>query len=225
MIRTTSWSAALLGVALVLSSCGSKKPKAGEGNFPTAAEAAGTVQEGQVGEGSLKGRGTQSGQDSGAPTDGMALPDADAAAREAAEREKAAREAAERAAKGLRPAGETGTEGAPIAELPPIFFKIDSDVLDDAAQAGVAKAAEFLKSKATLQVVLRGNADDTGTEEYNFALGSRRAEAVRDALVAAGVAGERLDTISFGETMPADPAETETARAANRRVEFFVYEK
>lgn len=115
--------------------------------------------------------------------------------------------------------------GAEIPELPEILFEYDTDSLSESAKAAVAKAAEVLKRRPELLVVLRGHTDDRGTPEYNMALGSRRALAVQAALLEAGIAADRIDTLSFGEELPADPADSEEARAKNRRVEFFVFER
>lgn len=114
-------------------------------------------------------------------------------------------------------------EGAPTPELPNVYFLLDSDKLEAAAIAVLNKNAVYLKGQAKLQVVLRGHCDDSGTEEYNFALGSKRAQAVRDYLVDKGIHPTRMETVSFGESLPAVEGEDEASRAKNRRVEFFVY--
>jgi peptidoglycan-associated lipoprotein len=71
-------------------------------------------------------------------------------------------------------------------------------------------------------IIIAGFTDERGTEEYNRGLGERRAQAVRDALIGMGVNGARLQTVSFGEDMPADPGSGEEAWAKNRRAEFGV---
>ena len=68
-----------------------------------------------------------------------------------------------------------------------------------------------------MTVQLEGHADERGTREYNLALGQRRANAARDALVAGGVAGARIATISYGKDKPAALGSTEDAWAQNRR--------
>jgi peptidoglycan-associated lipoprotein len=68
-------------------------------------------------------------------------------------------------------------------------------------------------------VILTGFTDERGTEEYNRALGDRRAQAMRDALIGPGASPARIQTVSFGLEMPADPGHNEPAWAKNRRVE------
>lgn len=123
------------------------------------------------------------------------------------------------------PGGEFAPESRTIPELPPILFEFDQFALTDQAKAGLPVHATFLAQNPELRVVLRGHTDDSGTEEYNLSLGSRRALAVRDWLIReGGIAAERLTTVSFGELLPASDLQTTQARAQNRRVEFFVYE-
>lgn len=114
--------------------------------------------------------------------------------------------------------------GRAIAELKNVLFEFDSDEVTPAARAVIEANAAYLQANPNLRVVLRGHTDDRGTPEYNLSLGDRRANAVLEALVALGIPADRLETVSFGEDLPLDPAETDAARAQNRRVEFFVYE-
>ena len=71
-------------------------------------------------------------------------------------------------------------------------------------------------------VQIQGHCDERGTNEYNLALGERRAMAAYNYLVTLGVPGDRLSTISYGEEMPVDPGHNEEAWAKNRRDEFKV---
>ncbi|MDD2891137.1 MAG: OmpA family protein [bacterium] len=73
-----------------------------------------------------------------------------------------------------------------------------------------------------VSVLIEGNTCDIGTNEYNMALGEKRANAAKDYLVKLGVNAERLSTISYGEEKPVDPAHTEAARVQNRRADFKV---
>jgi peptidoglycan-associated lipoprotein len=82
-----------------------------------------------------------------------------------------------------------------------------------------AKAA-VLRTHGDLRLRLVGHADERYTEEYNFVLGTRRAEAAKDYLVRRGIDAGRLTTASMGETQPLDPRSNEEAWARNRRVEF-----
>lgn len=117
-----------------------------------------------------------------------------------------------------RPAGERSPD------LETIHFAFDDDALDDEARATLAQNAAFLRENGDLRVVLRGHTDQIGTDEYNLTLGSRRAQRVRDALIELGIAGERIETVSFGRTVPVEPGDNPEAHAANRRVEFFLWE-
>ena len=71
-----------------------------------------------------------------------------------------------------------------------------------------------------MQIQIAGHCDDRGTEEYNLALGQKRAEVAKKYLVSLGVDPSRIQTISYGEDRPLDPRDTEEAWAANRRDEF-----
>ena len=81
---------------------------------------------------------------------------------------------------------------------------------------------DILRGHPGVRVRITGHADERYTDEYNFVLGTRRAEAAKDYLVRRGVDGARLETASMGETQPIDPASNEEAWAKNRRDEFLV---
>ncbi len=100
----------------------------------------------------------------------------------------------------------------------PVHFAFDSSAVspDD---GGKVQAADFLQ-RAPNSVIVAGFTDERGTAGYNRALGEKRAGAVREALVNAGVSPARIQTVSFGAEMPVDPASNENAWAANRRAEF-----
>jgi peptidoglycan-associated lipoprotein len=72
---------------------------------------------------------------------------------------------------------------------------------------------------ANKNVILAGFTDERGTPEYNRGLGERRAQAARNYLISLGVSPNRIQTVSFGQEMPADPAHDEAAWAKNRRAE------
>ena len=98
-----------------------------------------------------------------------------------------------------------------------VLFDYDSSVLDPAATQTLDRQAAWLKQYPDVIVTIEGHADERGTREYNLALGDRRANAVKNYLLALGVSADRLLTISYGEERPADPAHDEAAWAANRR--------
>ncbi|HXA38452.1 MAG TPA: peptidoglycan-associated lipoprotein Pal [Phenylobacterium sp.] len=97
-----------------------------------------------------------------------------------------------------------------------VYFDYDQySVRNDAAPLLDAQA-DWLKRYPAVQVRIEGNADERGTEEYNLALGARRANAVREYLVAHGVAAGRITTVSFGKEKPIDPGVGEVAESHNR---------
>ena len=111
-----------------------------------------------------------------------------------------------------------------IPELPPVNFGFDSYDVTAEVKAALRPHVAFLKANPGLMVVLRGHTDQQGSEEYNIALGARRAAAVRGELIAQGLDAKRLTTISFGKALPLVPGSSPAASAQNRRVEFFIYE-
>jgi len=103
-----------------------------------------------------------------------------------------------------------------------IHFAFNSYELDEEARAILALKANIMRKYTDVGVVIEGHCDERGTEEYNLALGERRARASYEHLVILGVAPERMKIVSFGEERPLDPGHNETAWAKNRRAEFVV---
>ena len=108
------------------------------------------------------------------------------------------------------------------APLQPVFFGYDSSDLDTSARGVIQSNAEVMVQNPSWVIAIEGHCDSRGTPEYNLALGSRRAYAVRDHLVALGISPDRVQTVSYGEEFPFVPGETEDAWAANRRAHFVV---
>ncbi len=102
--------------------------------------------------------------------------------------------------------------------LKDVHFGYDSDELDAEAQSVVARNADWLREHRDAKVELEGHCDNRGTPEYNLALGARRASAVKQALVTAGVSNGRISTISYGEELPLCDEDSEACWARNRRV-------
>lgn len=98
-----------------------------------------------------------------------------------------------------------------------VFFATDSAQVGGDQRPVLERQAAWLNLHRQVQVTIEGHADERGTREYNLALGQRRAIAARDLLVANGVAGARLQTISFGKDRPAQLGSTQEAWAQNRR--------
>jgi len=97
-----------------------------------------------------------------------------------------------------------------------IFFATDRSDLSDEARATLDKQAAWLQRYPNVRIMIAGNCDERGTEEYNLALGQRRANADAQYLAAHGVSASRIQTISYGKDRPTDPASTPEAWAKNR---------
>jgi peptidoglycan-associated lipoprotein len=97
-----------------------------------------------------------------------------------------------------------------------VYFDFDKYEVRTDAQPILAAQAAWLKRYPAVAVRIEGNCDERGTREYNLALGARRANAVRDFLVAQGIQGGRITTISYGKEKPIDPGSGEEADQHNR---------
>jgi peptidoglycan-associated lipoprotein len=103
-----------------------------------------------------------------------------------------------------------------------VHFDYDSSAVSAQYQSELKKNAELIRTDPTLRVEIEGHCDRRGTTDYNMALGERRAGAVGALLISFGAPAAQLSTVSYGEEVPLDPAETEEAYAKNRRVHFAV---
>jgi peptidoglycan-associated lipoprotein len=101
-----------------------------------------------------------------------------------------------------------------------VYFAYDSSVVRSSEKSKVAAVADYLKGNPAAAVRVEGNCDERGTEEYNRALGERRALAVRGMLVSLGIDPRRVDTISYGKDRPVEPLHNEAAWSKNRRDDF-----
>lgn len=102
----------------------------------------------------------------------------------------------------------------------PIYFDFDQFQVTDAARQKLSQYAEFLKQRPDIRVLLEGHCDFRGTEDYNLALGERRAQAVKRFFIELGVSASQLRTISYGELRPESQEDNEAGWARNRRVSF-----
>jgi peptidoglycan-associated lipoprotein len=103
-----------------------------------------------------------------------------------------------------------------------IYFEFDSAVVRTSQHSNCNAVGDDLKAKPEAKLMIDGHCDERGTEEYNRALGERRALAAREYLIKYGIAPERVFTRSFGEDRPADPGHDEDAWSKNRRAEFIL---
>jgi peptidoglycan-associated lipoprotein len=101
-----------------------------------------------------------------------------------------------------------------------VHFAFDSAAIKSSEKSNLGSVAAALKSDSSLKLLIEGNCDDRGTEEYNRSLGERRALAAREALAKDGIDPSRVRTISFGKDKPADPGHDEAAWSKNRRDDF-----
>ena len=112
------------------------------------------------------------------------------------------------------------SKGDPSLDWEPIYFDFDQAALTSRAREKLKRYASTLKQNPKLPVLLEGHCDTRGTENYNLALGERRAQAVKRYLEQLGVPPSQMRTISYGELKPLKPDQTEQAWAQNRRVSF-----
>jgi peptidoglycan-associated lipoprotein len=127
---------------------------------------------------------------------------------------------------------EPGAAGEPISpidveefeeiELGHINFAYDKYNLTDQATAALSENGRILMENPSITVLIEGHCDERGTEEYNLALGEKRALAARDFLTRFGIAKSRLSIVSYGEERPLDPGHDEVAWAKNRRAMFVI---
>lgn len=116
--------------------------------------------------------------------------------------------------------GNMGSDEAFHAAVQDVFFDYDSYDLSGDAPTRVAKAAQYMTQNPAVRIVLGGYCDERGSAEYNLALGENRANAVKSALVQAGIAGNRIRVISYGKEKQFCSEQNETCYAQNRRAQF-----
>jgi peptidoglycan-associated lipoprotein len=134
------------------------------------------------------------------------------------------------------PGAEKVTPARPITEAPvqpgtgptgegplkDVFFDFDKAVIRDDGKQALNEDIQWLKANSTARIMIEGHCDERGTNEYNLGLGDRRAKAVRDYLVAAGIDSKRISTISYGEERPFVLGHDEAAWKWNRRAHFVI---
>ncbi|MBS3818779.1 peptidoglycan-associated lipoprotein Pal [bacterium] len=106
-----------------------------------------------------------------------------------------------------------------------IHFDFDKYFIRENEKPILEKNAEWLKKWDSAKILIEGHCDERGTEEYNLALGEKRAKSTFDYLVSLGISPDRMKTISYGESQPLAKGSNEKAWAKNRRAEFTIIEK
>jgi peptidoglycan-associated lipoprotein len=111
-----------------------------------------------------------------------------------------------------------------VSNLSNIYFDFDSAFLQVQARDDLQKIGTWLSQNPDTKIRIEGNCDERGSEEYNLALGERRATSAKRYLVSLGIDPQRVMTISFGEENPTESGHNEEAWAKNRRDEFNIVE-
>jgi peptidoglycan-associated lipoprotein len=109
---------------------------------------------------------------------------------------------------------------ASLLKLERVFFDFDAYTLTPQAREVLALNAEWLRQNPDARLTIEGHCDERGSDEYNLALGQRRADAAKNYLVGLGIAAARLTSISYGEERPAVVGSDESTWSQNRRAEF-----
>ena len=112
--------------------------------------------------------------------------------------------------------------GRGSAPLLAIFFDFDEYSIRDDMWGRIKQNVKYLLEHPKIKVELQGNCDERGTNEYNMALGAKRAQEIKKVLIKFGIEENRINTISFGEEKPLCKESNEECWAINRRVDFII---
>jgi len=110
-------------------------------------------------------------------------------------------------------------------EAKPVYFDFDKSLVKPEYWRVLREKAEFLKDNPNFNIRIEGNCDERGTNEYNLALGERRAESAKKFLIPLGISPDRIETISYGEERPLAVGHNEDSWAQNRRDDFAIMKK
>ncbi len=106
-----------------------------------------------------------------------------------------------------------------------IHFDFDKYFIREDAKPVLERNAQWLKKFPSVKILIEGHCDERGTEEYNMALGEKRAKSTMNYLISLGISPDRIKIISYGKSRPLDPGHNEEAWALNRRADFVIIEK
>jgi len=110
-------------------------------------------------------------------------------------------------------------------EAEPVYFDFDKSFIRPEYRPTLTEKAEFLKDNPNVHIRIEGNCDERGTNEYNLALGERRAESAKGFLASLGISPDRIETISYGEERPLAAGHNEDSWSQNRRDDFVIMKK
>lgn len=112
---------------------------------------------------------------------------------------------------------------AVASQFAPVFFDYDSAQVAASERSKLDAVAEYLRGNVSIGLVVEGHCDERGSNEYNLALGERRAQAVRAYIIGLGIESERIKTVSYGEEQPAAFGHDEASWSQNRRASFSLF--
>jgi len=136
-----------------------------------------------------------------------------------------AEEMAQKAAAEAKAEEEAMNRRAGQFEAEPIYFEFDKSFVKEDHRSTLNEKAQFLKDYPDVYIRIEGNCDERGTNEYNLALGERRADSAKLYIVRLGVSPKRIGTISYGEERPRAMGHSEDAWSQNRRDDFVIVKK
>lgn len=122
----------------------------------------------------------------------------------------------------VQPSPAAPAQAAAASPLKDVFFDFDRSVIRDDQKAALGEDVAWLKKNAKTKITIEGHCDERGTAEYNLALGERRAKAVKDYMIAAGIPADLVSTISYGKERPFVLGHDESAWKWNRRGHFVI---
>lgn len=114
------------------------------------------------------------------------------------------------------------TYGRSSVQMQPVYFNFDQSIIRDDQISRMEHNAGYLKSNPASNVVIEGNSDERGTNEYNLALGERRAQVAKNYLIELGIEDYRIRTVSYGEERPLFTGQSESDFIQNRRDDFII---
>lgn len=125
----------------------------------------------------------------------------------------------------VKPAQAAPAQAPAVSPLKDVFFDYDKSAIKDDQKAALNEDISWLKGNAGAKILVEGHCDERGTAEYNLGLGERRAKAIKDYLIAAGIPADRISTISYGKERPFVLGHDESAWKWNRRAHFVLQGK